>query len=177
MGGSGGYLTSSVVVGKGKDIGSIKLFIVHKETDKNIATLLVDYIRKATGLKPDQIMCSSVAGCQIPAGGWIAGELKKSIKSSAHIIALCSYKSVESTWVIFELGASWVLSKSIVALVGPGVRKDKLPAPIMEHSAIHIQKDEALPRIVDAIKRMAQDIGLPFHHDHETTASLDKFIA
>lgn len=154
----------------------VQLFIIHKETDKNIATILVDYIKKATGLKSNQIMCSSVVGCQIPTGGWIAGELKKSIEASLHVIAICSYTSVESKWVVFELGASWVLSKSIITLVGPGVKANRLPAPILEHSAIYIQKDEAPARISEVVRRLAEDLGLSFDNGHEAIDQLNKFV-
>jgi hypothetical protein len=85
----------------------IKLFISHSSADELLASALVDCILASVSIEDDEVRCTSVAGHRLPVGSDFAATLKGDIGVSAAVIGLLTQRAISSSWVLFELGATW----------------------------------------------------------------------
>lgn len=73
-----------------------------------MAAALIDFLRVTIpGL--NRIRCTSVSGYGLPAGAHVDSQLQKEVGEAATLIALMTGVSVESAYVLFEVGARWGL--------------------------------------------------------------------
>jgi hypothetical protein len=152
------------------------IFISHKESEQNIAKLLVDFLLSALDLSDSQIRCTSVPGHKLPFGITISEQLKKDIHASTAIIVLLTQESLRSKWVLFEVGASWALGKIIIPILGPSLTHSDLPGPLSEYTCILIDNEDAASRIRDSVTQMAITIGIKEKSGGKAQTNLDSFI-
>lgn len=152
------------------------VFISHKESDQEIATLLVDFLLSALDLNDEEVRCTSVPGHQLPFGISIAQQLQNDLNTSTALIALITTDSLRSTWVLFELGASWAMGKLIVPILGPGLTYQHLPGPLTNYPGVQITAENASARLRDAVKQIAVIFGISEKTGGKTEAKLKKFI-
>jgi hypothetical protein len=137
---------------------SVLIFISHKESEKKIAESLVDFLKSSLEINDNEIRCTSVAGYQLKFEGTIPDQLKRDIRSSKVIIALLTEESLESKWIMFEIGASWALGKKVVPILGMGLNHENLPGPLGSRPGIFIGEPDSSIRMKDAIKEIAKSI-------------------
>jgi hypothetical protein len=152
------------------------LFISHKESDQEIAALLVDFLLSALDLNDEEVRCTSVPGHQLPFGISIAQQLQNDLNASVVLIALITTYSLRSTWVLFELGASWAMGKLMVPILGPGLTYQHLPGPLTNYPSVQITADNASARLRDAVKQLASNFEISEKTGGKTDAKLKKFI-
>jgi hypothetical protein len=152
------------------------LFISHSHADAQSASALVDYLLAALRIGPDQIRCTSVPGYQLPFGRTIAEQLKKDLDTSVVVVALLTTKSLQSPWVLFELGASWALDRIVVPILGPALSLTELPGPMGDYPAIQIEADDAASRLVDMTGQIAHVLNLDPQADGRTQTKLALFL-
>lgn len=132
------------------------IFISHKETEAPIASSLVDLLLTSMPtINRVAVVCTSVPGHQLPFGKTISEALKDNIGSSSAVFAILTQESIKSEWVIFELGASWALSKIVIPILAPGLTDKNLPGPLKDYPCISIDKPDAAARICDSLTQVA----------------------
>jgi len=134
------------------------IFVSHKESDADVAGALVQFLRSCIDIPENKIRCTSVPGYQLPFGTTVSGQLKKDLDSSNAVFVLLTSASLQSPWVLFELGASWALGKVIVPILGAGVSLSDLPGPLKEYQAIRADDTNAAARLRDAITQVSQEL-------------------
>src|SRR5690606_28172211 len=98
--------TSKSSVKKTKKNSILQLFISHSSRDADMAAALIDFLRVTIpGL--NRIRCTSVSGYGLQAGAHVDSQLQKEVGEAATLIALMTGVSVESAYVLFEVGARW----------------------------------------------------------------------
>jgi TIR domain len=127
------------------------LFISHSSADLAIAEALVDLLRSALPLRPDQVRCSSLDGFRLPGGADIDDRLRREVDEAQAFIGLVSYRSLRSLYVVFELGARWGARKPLVPLLAPGVPASVLPAPLSGLNALSCEIAGQLQQLVSEI--------------------------
>ncbi|MEL6438845.1 MAG: toll/interleukin-1 receptor domain-containing protein [Cyanobacteria bacterium J06621_8] len=75
-----------------------RIFISHSHADREIASLLIDYLLAALEIKEESIRCTSVPGHQLPFGTSISEQLKKDLNQTTCLIALITRNSLRSTY-------------------------------------------------------------------------------
>lgn len=155
---------------------SVKIFISHKESEVEIAKRLIDFLESAIEVADGGIRCSSVPGYQLTFGTTISKQLKDDIHQSTAVIALLSHESVHSEWVLFELGASWALSKILIPILSPGLSVSALPGPLSEYPAIMIEKNHSVTRLLDAIDQISKILNLRKKPSSMALTKLNEFI-
>jgi hypothetical protein len=95
-----------------------RVFISHSSKDKQIVTELVDVLT-SFGLTSTQIFCSSFEGCGIPLGNNPIETLKKEINKNVLVLFVLTNNFYESSFCLFEMGATWALSKEHIPIVVP----------------------------------------------------------
>ena len=134
------------------------IFISHRHSDQYIASLLVDFLLTALELKESEIRCTSVPGHTLPFGTSISERIKKDLNTATALIALITTDSLQSTWVLFELGSSWAMEKLLIPVLGPGVKYDDLPGPLKNYPVVQIQEENASFILREAINQIALNL-------------------
>ncbi len=89
----------------------MKIFISHSSQDLEIVKSLVRLIRGSLNLSSEKIRCTSLNGHRLPAGVGTDDRLKQEIFDCEVLIGIITPISLESYYVLFELGARWGLKR------------------------------------------------------------------
>jgi hypothetical protein len=151
--------------------GYPKIFISHAHHDRELAVLLTDYLKSVYRFEDRDIRCSSIFNNSTEVGKIVDEALKRDIKNAIGVIALLSYEGLHSTYVKFELGASWILGKIIIPVMGPQAKGyEKHLGPIRGLRYIEIEA-------VDAEQALAKDIHRLLTAKHLLSAASDNPFA
>lgn len=115
---------------------SISIFISHSSKDVEVAEKLVTLLRTALKLDSDEIRCTSVDGYRLPGGANTNEQLKEEIYNTKSFIGLITPNSLESSYVLFELGARWGAKRQLIPLLSNGVDANDLVAPLKDYNAL-----------------------------------------
>jgi TIR domain len=130
----------------------IKVFISHSSADADIARELIYLLRSAIpSLPPDVIRCTSVSGYRLEGGAKTDEQIVIESLGTDVFIALLSKLSLESTYVLFELGARWGAGKQLVPLVVAGMSESALKPPLNALSAHSASNEDHLFQLVDEV--------------------------
>lgn len=114
----------------------LDVFISHSSVDEPLAERLVTLIRSALNLPTEKIRCTSLNGFRLPVGISTNDRLRQEIHDSKVFIALITPSSLQSTYVLFELGARWGTQKPLIPLLACGMQGKKLPDPLSTINAL-----------------------------------------
>ena len=89
------------------------IFISHSSDDVDIAEELIALLRDSLSIKSDKILCTSLPGYKLTGGQNVDEALRNEIINSKVVIGIISNVSLQSMYVLFELGAAWGLKKNI----------------------------------------------------------------
>ena len=87
------------------------LFISHSSKDLEVVRALIYLFRSALAISPEEIRCTSLEGYRLPAGASVDEKLRQEVHEAKVFIGLISYNSLQSIYVVFELGARWGAGK------------------------------------------------------------------
>lgn len=113
---------------------TMKIFVSHSSIDTSAAEALVGCIRSALNIGAKEIRCTSVHGYKLSAGADSNEQLRAEVFECEVFIALLSPSSMQSTYVMFELGARWGAKRYMAPVMIRGTTGSDLKAPL---SAIH----------------------------------------
>ncbi len=131
---------------------SILVLISHSSKDKALAEALIELLRSALGLLPNQIRCTSVDGYRLPAGVNTDEQLRAEIKSVGVLIGLLTPHSITSTYVLFELGARWGAELFMIPLLA-GITPERMQGPHRVLNALSCETEAQLIQLVEDIGR------------------------
>ena len=123
---------------------TIRIFISHSHADAAIAEAFADLFRSAFNLQCDAIRCSSVPRCSLQFGVEVPEQIRDEVLAAAVLIGIVSESSRESAWVLFELGARWGTSKSLIPVLAANGDADLLPPPIRDSHAMKCTFDNVI---------------------------------
>src|SRR5258708_2031773 len=81
-------------------------------------------------LKASEIRCTSVPEFALQYGADPDADLRREVVSASVVIGVMTKNSMDSAWVLFELGARWGCDGYFVPIVGGAISFDDLPKPI-----------------------------------------------
>lgn len=136
---------------------TMKVFISHSSSDAKAAEALVELIRAALGISAKDIRCTSVDGYKLSAGADSNEQLRQEVFDSEAFIALLSPASIQSIYVMFELGARWGTKRSLKPIMISGFSSASLKAPL---SGIHSIKGESEADLNQLIDDLANQLKL-----------------
>jgi hypothetical protein len=128
---------------------SVTVFISHSAKDEVIAKALVELLRAALNIPADKIRCTSVNGYRLPAGASVNDQLRLEVHESAAFIALITPSSMESPYVLFELGARWGAGLHLVPLLGAGADSSYMRGPLSTLNALNCEDSGQVHQLVD----------------------------
>jgi hypothetical protein len=128
--------------------GMPRVFICHSSADREMAGLLVDLLRSALNLPAEAIRCTSVDGHRLAGGEEIDRALRAEIRNCDVFIGLVSAASIESAYVLFELGARWGTEKHLLPLLSPSADASLLRGPLSGLNALDCSQPANLHQMV-----------------------------
>lgn len=136
----------------------MKVFVSHSSADSPAASAFVKLVRDSLSIPAKDIRCTSVSGYKLPPGANADEQLRKEVFQSDVFVVLLSPKSIQSTYVMFELGARWASGRPLVPIMIDGLTPSALKAPL---SAIHCVAGTSQPDLHDVVAELAKATGMP----------------
>lgn len=132
---------------------NILIFISHSGKDENLALALINLLREGLNVPSSQIRCSSIDGYRLPAGVRTDTQLRLEVHSAKAFIGLITPNSLESAYVLFELGARWGADLHMVPLLA-GLSTDSLRGPLSEINALSCHSDSQLHQLISDLSQL-----------------------
>lgn len=125
-----------------------RVFVSYSSEDGWCAHLLLDRLAKHPGVSVFATQSLSAAG------DW-QRRLKEELKGCNVFLVVLSRRSVESPYVLQELGAAWALGKPIVAVIVDPEAHSKIPLEAGQARVVEVADLEE----PDALDRLLSDLG------------------
>lgn len=127
----------------------IDIFISHSAKDETIAVALIELLRTALTLRPDQIRCTSVDGYRLSAGANTNEQLRQEVHEAKTFIGLITQESLRSAYVLFELGARWGAGRPLIPLLAAGTPPNALVGPLSVLNALSCDSNSQIHQLVN----------------------------
>ena len=132
----------------------MKLFISHSHEDKALANALITFITNGIGVEHNQIFCSSSPDKGVPLGFNFNDFILKELKDGeVQVIALITNNYFNSKYCLYELGASWGLTRNTIPILGPRMKHANMDGFLASTIAVSISKEEDIHKLVDDLKK------------------------
>ncbi len=130
--------------------GIVEIFISHATVDTAIVENLVRFICDAVEIGPENIRCTSVPGNGLDISDHISTRLQRELVGCRIVLGVITRASLESPYVLLELGAGWIQGKTW-AVLEPGMTYRDLPGPLRERLAVELRERTHLLKLVRQI--------------------------
>jgi hypothetical protein len=141
----------------GSALGPVMVFVCHGSADEPVAAAFVELMRAALPLDAKSIRCTSVSGYKLPAGTNVDARLRAEVFSSGAFVALLSPRSIQSVYVMFELGARWGAERYLAPVLIGGLPARRVEAPLR---ALHTVRGDAESDVLQLVGELADHLGL-----------------
>jgi len=132
--------------------GKMDIFISHSSQDADKAKLLIDLLKTSLNLSASKIRCTSVNGYRLSAGASTNETLKKEVHDCKVLIGLISPNSINSAYVLFELGARWGASLPLIPLITSELGSELLKGPLSGINALNCCEPAQLQQLISDLK-------------------------
>jgi hypothetical protein len=148
--------TTPRVIGKAKTY-ALDLFISHSSKNKAFAKEMTEFLSAALAIPHRRVRCTSVEGYKLSGGAATEHELRKEIQSARCFVGLITQESLQSQFVLFELGARWGSEEHFVPVLGCGINAEDLRPPLSNlnvlNSANKGDMEQLVHELATALKR------------------------
>ena len=120
----------------GKSTTTLDIFISHSSVDLKVAAALIDLLRDAFSIPAARIRCTSVPGYKLAAGASVNDRLQREIHDARYFIGIITEASLDSTYVLFELGARWGIRKHLIPALAAGADAGILQEPLKSLNSV-----------------------------------------
>lgn len=128
----------------------IRLFVSHAAADQDLAADLIGLVRESVDIARQEIRCTSVPGYNLGIARHIPTVLLEELEDSTIVLAVITRNSLQSGWVMMELGAAWSKKKLWIVLDGD-VGIEELPPPLREYHLLRLSEKSDLVQLTHAI--------------------------
>jgi hypothetical protein len=119
-----------------------RIFISHRHKDQAIAKALIDLLNCAFYIEPIDIRCTSVQGYMLTPGERTSEELRSNLAGAELVMGLLSPSTMESNYVLAELGAAWGRDVTTFPLLARGATYADVPSPLNERHCVSLEVQE-----------------------------------
>jgi hypoxanthine phosphoribosyltransferase len=131
----------------------ILIFVSHATVDKDLATAVGDLLKEAVGRDKIRLTCSS--DDQYLPGQSFPQEIVSEVTSCPVHIAVVTEASLDSEYVLLELGARWGADKDTFVALVPNFSSGQLPSSIPQEHLYELSDPNSLDRLVeDSLKNL-----------------------
>jgi hypothetical protein len=131
----------------------LDIFVSHSAKDRDLAQELIGLLRAALSIPHDKIRCTSVPGYKLAVGAETDKEIRDEVLKSRVLVGLLTPASLNSTYVLFELGARWGPGLYLAPLLAKGATGGFLRGPISGFNALRADSEDDLHQFVGDLAR------------------------
>lgn len=134
----------------------IDLFISHSNRDADLAEAFIELQRTACSIPDTRIRCSSVEGYKLPIGAPTNDHLRHEVNATKLFVGLITPSSIESVYVLFELGARWGAGLHLAPILARGKEQEAnlLKGPLSDINALNGTSSADLHQLISDFKNM-----------------------
>ena len=125
------------------------IFISHSHKDKDVAEALTDLLDANFRVSKGDIRCTSVRTYQLPVGERTSDRLRAEVSHAKVVLGIVTPDTKESSYVMFELGASWGQQIPAWPLLAKGATESDVPTPIRDVNYIQLSDDGECQRLMN----------------------------
>lgn len=130
---------------------TIDIFVSHSSKDARTAKALVSLLRAALNIPANRIRCTSVDGYRLRGGAHTDQQLRRELNGARVFVGLITRRSIQSTYVLFELGARWGAELPLVPVLVTSTDQDLLRGPLGGFNALACDSRSQIHQLVDDI--------------------------
>lgn len=146
-----------------------RIFISHRHQDVAVASALVRLLEAAFVIKPTDMRCTSVSPYRLRAGARTADRLRAELGRAEAVLGILTPDTAASSYVLFELGASWGRSGVTFPLLARGATRADVPAPIGDLHTLSLDDPGDCHQLLDDL---ADVVTLPRRDDEDPVPEL-----
>jgi hypothetical protein len=129
--------------------GYPRLFISHRHQDVAVVQSLVKVIEAAFDVEPSDLRCTSVHPYRLRAGERTGDRLRAELRRAEAVLGILTPDTKGSSYVLFELGASWGRGGVTFPLLARGASAADVPAPIGDLHTLSLSDEAECHQLVD----------------------------
>lgn len=148
------------------------LFVSHSSQDVEFVVRLVDLLTRALRLSSNEIRCTSLNGYRLPAGATIDSQLRREVNACKILIGVLSEYSLESMYVLFELGARWGTGRPFVPILTPTNLSFERLGPLQN---INVMRSDDEGQIWQLLNELSGSLRRPLECPAALSSWLNKF--
>lgn len=158
---------------KGDSQTLIDIFISHSSADLEVAASLIELLRIACNVPQNRIRCTSVDGYRLPAGASTDTQLRMEVHDAKTFIGLITPASIQSTYVLFELGARWGAGRHLAPILARGADASFLRGPLYGINALNCSSPAQVHQLIDDI---CSTLGTSLNNTASYQGYVDKLV-
>jgi hypothetical protein len=129
--------------------GLPRIFISHRHHEAAVVQALVHVIEAAFEVRPEDLRCTSVHPYRLRAGDRTADRLRTELQHAEAVLGIVSPNVKDSSYVLFELGASWGRGGRTFPLLVRGATSADVPAPIGDLHTLDLSNEAECHQLID----------------------------
>jgi hypothetical protein len=142
-------IDKALLQGLGGDARGPRVFISHRHRDAEIAQALVRLIEASFRIDSRDLRCTSVPPYRLRAGERTGDRLRTEIKQAEAVLGILTPNTRDSSYVLFELGASWGRGVVTFPLLALGTVSLDVPAPIGDLHTLTLSDEADCHQLID----------------------------
>lgn len=129
--------------------GFPKIFISHRHADVAVVQALVNVLAAAFVIEPTDLRCTSVYPYRLKVGDRTSDRLRAELQRAEAVLGIISPDVKASSYVLFELGASWGRAGITLPLLVRGATSADVPAPIGDLHTLSLANEAECHQLID----------------------------
>ena len=132
-----------------------RIFISHRHEDEDVVEALVELIETALQIEKKDIRCTSVQPFKLQAGEPASDQLRDDIRNARVVLSVLTPDTKKSSYVMFELGASWGQNIPLFSLLAKGATSADIPSPISDRHFLKLADESECQQLISDLQRVA----------------------
>lgn len=126
-----------------------RIFISHLHADAAVVQALVRVLEAAFIIAPNDMRCTSVPPYKLRAGERTSDRLRTELRRAEAVLGVVTPNMKASSYVLFELGASWGRGGVTFPLLARGATAADVPAPIGDLHTLALHDEAECHQLLD----------------------------
>jgi len=133
-----------------------KIFISHSSVDVELVREFVHLLKHGMGIPDKYIFCSSTDGTDIPIGSNFIEYIKSELDDLSILLALVTSNYYESSFCMYELGASWMKCAIQIPILFPPLEYGNLKDFLSNIMAVKADEWKKLNKLKERLKEFSE---------------------
>ena len=129
-----------------------KIFLTHGHYDLEFALVLSEVL-KSLGF---EVFSASSVSPGITIGEQLSHEIREHMRNADAVVAIISKSSLESSWLLFEIGVAWGMGKQVIPILIRGMQYEDIPPTLSGVQALRVDTKDDFTRAGEMISQAVE---------------------